>query len=260
MISPSWVLTAAHVVDHAASLNFTVGGTTYSADRMVADPNWNGNLWSGYDIGLVHLSSPVTNVTPATMYTGRGELNKAVTTVGFGKTGTGTTGAVLLDGQKRGGQNLVDRIVNDRLLLSDFEDPSSSSAGMLGNSRTLALEGLIAPGDSGGGEFLQMGEASYLVGVNSFVGSAAGLPNSAYGNIEGQTRVAAFADWIMGILDSDLSPMSHAVDPVASDDVRPVDFQPAVVPEPGTLVLLAAGLLLLAARRVARPHFSVQGA
>jgi hypothetical protein len=245
LIAPSWVLTAAHVVDHAQSLEFTVGGVTYTADRSIANPNWTGNLWSGYDIGLVHLSAPVTNVTPAAIYTGQGELNQTVTTVGYGKTGTGTTGAVLLDGQKRGGQNIVDRIVNDRLLVSDFDDPASS-VGMLGNARTLALEGLIAPGDSGGGEFMQVGDASYVVGVNSFVGSATGVPNSGYGDLEGQTRVAAFADWIEGVIDGGPSPVPTFTESAAQPIAPPADFQPEVVPEPGTLGLLMAALACMA--------------
>src|SRR3954453_338858 len=39
---------------------------------------------------------------------GIGELNNAATEVGFGMTGTGSTGATSFDGLKRAGQNTVD--------------------------------------------------------------------------------------------------------------------------------------------------------
>ena len=96
LIAPDWVLTAAHVFDHAHKLSFSIGGETYVADRMIANPNWNGNVWSGYDIGLVHLSKPVKNVTPALTltHTGSAELNQVDTTVGYGMCGDGASGGI----------------------------------------------------------------------------------------------------------------------------------------------------------------------
>ena len=102
LIAPDWVLTAAHVVDDAKSLRFSIGGQNYQVDRKISYPGWNGNLWSGYDIGLVHLTKPVDNITPAKLYTGTAELNHTDTVVGFGKTGTGDIGDTRCDGVKRG--------------------------------------------------------------------------------------------------------------------------------------------------------------
>src|SRR5208283_4095111 len=65
-----------------------------------------------------------------------------------------------------------------------------------GCSHSLPLEGLIAPGDSGGGLFITTSTGTYLAGVNSFVGSDSNLPNSMYGNFSGHTRVSAYSDWI----------------------------------------------------------------
>ena len=58
------------------------------------------------------------------------------------------------------------------------------------------MEGLIAPGDSGGGLFITTSTGTYLAGINSFVGSDFGLPHAVYGNFSGHTRVSAFSDWI----------------------------------------------------------------
>ena len=101
LIAPDWVLTAAHVVDNAKNLTFSIGGEVYQVDRKVVYPGWNGDLWAGCDIGMVHLAKPVDNVKPAQLYTGCGELNHADTVVGFGKTGTGLIGDTTSDGVKR---------------------------------------------------------------------------------------------------------------------------------------------------------------
>ena len=102
LVAPEWVLTAAHVVDNAKTLYFTIGGQTYQVDRKIVYPGWNGDLWSGCDIGLVHLAKAVNNIKPAPLYTGSGELNQADTVVGFGKTGTGNSGDTKCDGLNAG--------------------------------------------------------------------------------------------------------------------------------------------------------------
>lgn len=253
LIAPSWVLTAAHVVDNATSLTFTIGGHQYYGDRMVSNPGWNRDLWAGYDIGLVHLSTPVPNVTPALRYAGSAELKQVGTMVGYGKTGTGNTGGTTLDGQKRGAQNAIDQVLNSRLLLSDFDNPRSRSSGSLGSSDPQPLEGLIAPGDSGGGIFINSGIGTYLAGVNSFVGSHDGLTDSGYGDISGYTRVSTFNQWIDGVLNGQ-SPIAIAPTlPLEATSGEAPSMTHALVPEPGTLGLLsAAGLLLLLARRCRR--------
>ena len=176
LVAPEWVLTAAHVVDNAKTLSFTIGGQTYQVDRKIVYPGWNGDLWSGCDIGLVHLVKPVDNIKPAQLYTGSGELNQADTVVGFGKTGTGDSRRHEERRPEARAQNVISQIENKRLLVADFDNPLPAGAVPLGYSHALPLEGLIAPGDSGGGLFITTATGTYLAGVNSFVGSDFGLP------------------------------------------------------------------------------------
>jgi len=250
LIAPDWVLTAAHVVDHTKSLTFTIGGVNYAAANWLPNPNWNGNLFAGYDIGLVHLSRSVSGIQPAALYTGFAEVGKVGTAVGYGMTGTGLTGAKTLDFNRRGEQNTIDRLMNARLFLSDFDNPRNPYDSSLGLSRPQDLEGLIAPGDSGGGVFLTVGTGasaqSFLAGVNSFVGAYDGRPDSDYGDISGHTRVSAFANWIKGVISS-ATPASGA----STAGSARAAFSP--VPEPATFTLLAIGglaaLLLEIVRR-----------
>jgi hypothetical protein len=246
LVAPEWVLTAAHVVDSAKTLSFSIGGQSYQVDRKIVYPSWNGDLWSGYDIGLVHLAKPVDNIKPAQLYTGSGELHQSDTVVGFGKTGTGDSGDTKSDGLKRGAQNVISQIENQRLLVADFDNSLPAGAAPLGYTHALPLEGLIAPGDSGGGLFITTSTGTYLAGINSFVGSDSGQPSSVYGNFSGHTRVSAFSDWIEArIHGEDLVPANVSRESNAGS--QRLTVYPA--PEPGSIALLAAAALMLGISR-----------
>jgi hypothetical protein len=239
------------VVDNAKSLSFSIGGEVYQVDRKVVYPAWNGDLWSGYDIGLVHLAKPVDKIKPAHLYTGSGELNHSDTVVGFGKTGSGRSGDTTTDGVKRGAQNVISEIENKRVLVSDFDKPLPAGTVPLGYSHALPLEGIIAPGDSGGGLFITTPSGTYLAGVNSFIGSDLGQPHSIYGNFSGHTRVSAFSDWIEARIHGD-------------EDTEAVDAKPQNIsskrlttypaPEPGSLILLLAAAIMLGMSRYLLRH------
>ena len=203
LIAPDWILTAGHVVDQATSLTFTIGGGSYQASQWTAHSHWNGNLSSGYDIALVQLSAAVPGIAPASRYTGASEVGALATAVGFGKTGTGLTGATIFDGNKRAGQNVIDRFYsnqNKRLLLSDFDGPLNAADNAFGSSTPVDLEYLIAPGDSGGGLFVDFGQGPLLAGVHSFGSAIDGVVDSDYGDRSGHTRVSIFNSWIDSII------------------------------------------------------------
>ena len=222
LIAPDWVLLSAHEVWLATSGTFTIGGISYNSSQLYRDPAWNSNnSLAGNDFGLVHLSSSVTAIPPAMLYTGSSELGQVGTYVGYGLTGTGLTGYITsADGQERACQNVLDRTLGNPSLLigSGFYDPATTPG-------ALPLEGCVAPGDSGGGLFVTIDAQTYLAGIISLVASTNGTTaTSVYGNVSGAGLVSAAMPWIA-----------------------------SVVPEPSTSsLLLGAGLVALARRQIRR--------
>ncbi len=215
LIAPDWILTAAHSLVAADSATFTLNGVSYISTELFLHPSWqSGNPLAGYDFGLVHLSTPILGVTPAALNIASVELGQVGTFVGYGLTGTGLTGYRTLDNQKRAVQNMIDGdFGNPSLVLgADFDNPHNAADSGFGSSDPLALEGAVAPGDSGGGVFITVGSQTSLAGVISFVADTDGRSNSDYGDVSGFGLVSQAYPWIA-----------------------------TVVPEPSTNALMAVG-------------------
>jgi secreted trypsin-like serine protease len=227
LVAPDWVLTAAHTLSAANSATFTLNGTSYASSRFVVHPGWTGDAALGYDIALVQLSSPVSGITPARLYSGTSEQGQVGLFGGFGFTGTGLTGWVMGNTQKLAFENVIDGdFGNANLILGcDFDNPHSAADSAFGATAPLPFEGCVAPGDSGGAMFLPGDQEYYLAGVISFVAGSDGNGNSDYGDVTGFARVSTFTPWIL-----------------------------ANIPEPssGTLLLLGAILVTLTRRKPAR--------
>lgn len=239
VINKNWVLTAGHCVNHAQSMSFYLPSDTgwrfYEADSWVAHENFSETaLLAGWDIGLMHFNSDF-DVAPAQIYTGNSEWLSPMASVGFGMTGTGETGAVGIDYKRRAGTNFIDDLWSqegngDQIIWADFDHPTDSSYNLFDyqeftfDDLASVLEIMAAPGDSGGGVFIEEGGNIFLAGVHSFGGDFNGDGIWGYGDAYGSTRVSSFKDWIESKMSS-------------------------TVPEPQILWLSLASMMLLFWRR-----------
>src|SRR5262249_32992881 len=215
LIGGGWVLTAAHVTSGATSLSFYTdnggnfssfaGRTGITADHIITNAGWTGDLGAGNDIRLFHLSSAAmcngVACFTANFSSSKATIGTQVTEVGYGTTGTGQGGGNKFDGLKRAGTNTFDGYYNNgqmNILLADF-DSGSARDNYTGTNKRTVMEAMIAPGDSGGGLFDKLGN---LIGITSFIWGLDGNANSDYGDVGGWTSVSYWSNWITCVLNS----------------------------------------------------------
>lgn len=245
----AWVLTAAHCVTSdtgalnasAATVTFAAaaGAPSLAASAFEVHPSWNGDILFGADLALIGLAqSAPAAVTRYDIVRDAGiESAEQATIAGYGVSGTGTSGFVAGSfGTLHSGLNRLDTVwdLAGSPFAFDFDNGTidQDAIGRLttGLPQDLGFgtqEVMVVPGDSGGPSFI----GTLLAGVHSF-GATFGPPidfgdnfvNGNFGELGGDTRVAAYAGWIDGV---------------------------TAVPEPSGYAMFAAGLALIgfAARR-----------
>jgi hypothetical protein len=224
------VLTAAHLFDGRsgtapAQVTFEtrLGTQTLTSTQILVHPRHDTD--ANNDLALVWLSGPApTAAERYQLYRASDEIGQTFTMVGYGRTGTGTTGATdtptppirlkvsnLFDIEASTlkahlGAGMAWTPLVGTQLLADFDDGSSArdALGQLIGQNDTGLgwaEGLIAQGDSGSPAFLD----GHLAGIASYTASLSrgvihpdidSVQNSSFGEIAAWQRMSAHQQWI----------------------------------------------------------------
>ncbi len=245
------ILTAAHCMTGATSVTavfFPPGGGTFTAatSQYTIHSGYTGAVVDENDIAIIDLGSQTVPGIDPYRFSSIDPLGSSYTEVGFGRSGSGATGAILASGTRRQGSNRFDFLGDDpifsgffgdeRVLFADFDNGTAARDASCrltafftaANSAYCDLglginEALSAGGDSGGPLFI----GGRIAAIASFgltfsggvVGDINGILDSSFGEFAGFVDVRLHADWIRSL----------------------------VTPEPGSILLLATGLLGLVA-------------
>jgi hypothetical protein len=240
------IVSAAHVFDSdtlsgaiGVRINFGHGQirTIDFLDPGVVNlnPGYNPNTLRN-DVSVVFLAQSFT-LAPARLYRGKKiKLETTIRFVGYGDTGTGKAGSNVYSSRKRAGDNALGRYLGGgKSFEVDFDSPATARFNSLGSSKATELEGLLGSGDSGGSVWMRKGGRWRLIGINSYGldwyphGSGNGIDDD-YGDRSGFVYLPRYTDW----MDSLQKPSGLTVQGNASRSL-------AAVPEPSTVLLLAAG-------------------
>lgn len=183
LINTNYALTAAHIfstIPDGHTFFIVADDKLHLVSEVICHKFFKPTRLGFYDIALCKLDSNITSIKFPELYHKKTELLKKSYICGYGITGNFDTGAKISDGKKRAGTNLVESIKNHVLICSPSHSPGSN------------LEFLISHGDSGGGLFID----GKLAGINSYVASHDGEPDSSWKDEAGHTRISLFLDWI----------------------------------------------------------------
>lgn len=190
LISPRWVLTAAHVVEPLREapgrVKVVVGGRSREVKAVYLHPDWKRG--GAADLALLHLRIPVEDVEPANVYRGADEAGQTVRIVGHGVAGRigEKASAPPADRKPRAGVNTVDRV-----------DPLGFGLKVKGPDDASDLQGVFSAADRGGPAFIEVEREPFLVGIGIGTEDASGdaIPGNA-GDWDLFVRVSALREWI----------------------------------------------------------------
>jgi hypothetical protein len=212
-----YVLTAGHVVtDGTQAKRLRVrssGGTVRNGVSYIVNPLWDTALETrgGFDLAIIMLDGPIDDGGPQpALNAARRERGKRAVAVGSGVRGVAPFGYGARFGPRpaykmTAAENVIDYVSSPGFLPAqadsgnrieiDFDEPAGAGKNRYGDATPVsALEGVLAPGDSGGALWAEYEEGWRIVGVNSSTD-----PRVDYNVVSSFARVATQTAWIRSV-------------------------------------------------------------
>ncbi len=191
LISPTWALTAAHVVSgmrrERPVVTLNCSGHEVSIRRVVPHPDWRD--MGPHDLALLELDEDVGAFGPIPLLPeGSIELGATATLVGHGATKTGQGGSWVEDRQRRAATSVIDRVDDQWLHFSFDAAPGGTD-----------LEGAPGRGDSGGPALIEVEGKRFVAGVSSLgTDGMAGPGTYGAGDLFG--RISTHRRWLWSVM------------------------------------------------------------
>jgi hypothetical protein len=184
LIAPTVVLSASHCFRDGLEpgMGFAIGGRVIPITGVILHPAFRHedeadfDLYNTNDVAILTLAEAVTDITPAIINFSPPTIGTELTVVGFGRYGTYEEGMLGTDGQKRFGHYLIDDL-DPWFVISHFDQPDESN---------------MAPGDSGGPSFIEVGDELQVMAITSWSTDA----NRKHGDMPHNARVDVAQDFI----------------------------------------------------------------
>ena len=214
LISPLWVVTAAHAVTWQDEIKqIKLGGISRSVERIEIHPGykappthlleqalatWDWTLFrvllaSSDDIALVKLAEPVTDIAPVAFFGGDSEFGKIVKVIGKGATGNGVSGYEFSDPHRTDLRRAYNKVTSadGRWICYLFDNPKDA----------LPLEGGSGSGDSGGPVLIEGKAGWQLAGLTSWTDlQSTNRTPGRYGQVTCNVRLKHYREWIQSIM------------------------------------------------------------
>jgi hypothetical protein len=181
LITPTVVLTAAHVVDTysgsgVVNFNTTGGFVARNVTGVTLHPLWAPSDNLNYDLAYITLDSAVTTATPYPLYTATNEAGQSTVMVGYGQTNDGTSYI------KRMGVNEIESAYT--FIPPSTLSPALSGSILISDFDSDGTDYMTWFGDSGGPLFI----GGAVAGIASFISDS----TPSHGDFFGHVRVSSF--------------------------------------------------------------------
>lgn len=206
VIHRRWAITAAHCSEETMlgetlaqgrRFGVTVANKVREIDFVAVHPDYDQSSSSDVDLALLRFREESAVPRPLPLFAGQDEMGQVARLLGWGYFGLGTTGRQYDDGRLRLAENRVAESARRlRLVFDDPRQPGSDS---------LALEGTLGLGDSGGPALIDTPLGLALAGVA--IGEVREPDYSEetqgrYGAVAVYERISQHLEWIATIVGS----------------------------------------------------------